>query len=101
MKSMFVKFLILVFAAASISITSITAADLSLNGNKNPGTGNITGDRNRDRIQQNDPNCVPKKDGSGKKHKKGKKKNGNKKKGTKKKGIGKKNGSGNKHGKGR
>jgi hypothetical protein len=97
MKSMFVKFLILVFAAASISVTSITAADLSLNGNKNPGTGNVTGDRKRDRIQQNDPNCVPKKDGSGQKHKngkhkKGKKKNGNKKKGTRKKGTGKKYG---------
>lgn len=97
MKSMFVKFLILVFAAASISVTGISAADLSINGDKDPKTGNVTGDRKRDRIQQNDPNCVPKKDGTGKKHKKGKK-NGKKKKGGKKKGIGKKNGTGNKRG---
>ena len=93
MKSMFVKFLVLVFAAASISTTYISAADLSLNGNKDPKSGNVTGDRKRDRIQQKDKNCVPKKDGTGKKNKK--------KKMNKKKGHGNKKGNGSKSGKGR
>ncbi|MEO8513821.1 MAG: hypothetical protein ABI543_09695 [Ignavibacteria bacterium] len=93
MKSMFVKFLILVFAAASISVTSISAADLSLNGNKDPKKGNVTGDRKRDRIQQKDKDCVPKKDGTGKKNKKNKM--------NKKKGNGNKKGNGSKSGKGK
>ncbi len=94
MKSIYVKFLILLFAAASISTTFVTASEMNLLGNGDPlkaCTG--TQDRQRDRLQQKDPNCVPKKDGTGKKNKKGtKKKKGNKKmnkKGGNKKGSGK------------
>lgn len=97
MKSTFMKFLVLLFAAASISTTYVTAAEMKFSGNGDPLKA-CTG--NQDRLQQKDPNCVPKKDGSGKKNKKGT----NKKKGSKKmnkKGIGNKKGSGNKKGKGR
>ena len=96
MKSLAIKLVVLLFAAASISTTLVTAAEMNLTGNRDPQSCNGTGDRKRDRLQQKDPNCVPKKDGSGKKNKKG-----NKKKINKKKGNGNKKGNGDKQGKGR
>lgn len=72
MKSTFLKLFVVLFAAASISTTLVTAAEMNLAGNGDPlkaCTG--TQDRKRDRLQQKDPNCVPKKDGTGKKNKKG------------------------------
>lgn len=90
MKTLGIKLVVLLFAAASISTTLVTAAEMNLTGNRDPQSCNGTGDRQRDRLQQKDPNCVPKKDGTGKKNKKGSKKKMNKKKGN-----------GNKQGKGR
>ncbi|HMQ79068.1 MAG TPA: hypothetical protein PKE39_10900 [Ignavibacteria bacterium] len=95
MKNLGIKLIALLFAATSISTTLVTAAEMNLAGNGDPlkaCTGNQ--DRKRDRLQQKDPNCVPKKDGTGKKNKKGNKNKKSQKKMNKK-------GNGNKQGKGR
>ncbi len=89
MKSTFLKLFVGLFAAASISTTYITAAEMNLAGNGDPlkactANRNRDRDRERDRLQQKDPNCVPKKDGTGKKNKKGTKNKKNQKKMNKK-----------------
>ena len=92
MKSIFVKFLVLLFAAASITTTYSAASELNLVGGKGPGSGQQSDDKNpgdKKRIQKRDKNCVPKKDGSGKKQKKVNKK------------MNKKSGKGNKRGNGK
>ena len=92
MKNIFVKFLVLLFAAASITTTYSAGSELNLAGGNGPGSGQQSDDKNpgdKKRIQKKDKNCVPKKDGSGKKQKKGSKK------------MNKKSGKGSKHGKGR
>ena len=94
MKNLGIKLIALLFAATSISTTLVTAAEMNLTGNRDPQSCNGTGDRKRDRLQQKDPNCVPKKDGTGKKNKKGNKNKKSQKKMNKK-------GNGNKQGKGR
>jgi len=93
MKSLAIKLVVLLFAAASISTTLVTAAEMNFTGNRDPQTNSGAGDRKRDRLQKKDPNCVPKKDGTGKKNKKGSKNKKSQKKMNKK-------GNGNK-GKGR
>lgn len=95
MKSIFVKFLVLLFAAASITTTYSAAPELNTAGGKGPGSSQQSDDKNpgdQKRIQKRDKNCVPKKDGSGKKQKKGKKKSN--KKSNKKSGKGSKRGNG-------
>ncbi|KXK48113.1 MAG: hypothetical protein UZ05_CHB002002110 [Chlorobi bacterium OLB5] len=85
MKSTFLKLFVGLFAAASISTTYITAAEMNLAGNGDPLKAcSGSQDRKRDRLQQKDPNCVPKKDGTGKKNKKGTKNKKNQKKMNKK-----------------
>lgn len=94
MKTIFVKFLVLLFAAASITTTYSAGTEPNPAGGKGPGSTQQSDDKNpgdQKRIQKRDKDCVPKKDGSGKKQKKGKKKSN--KKSNKK--------SGNKRGNGR
>ena len=84
MKSIFVKILVLLFAAASITTTYSAGSELNLAGGNGPGSGQQSDDKNpgdQKRIQKRDKNCVPKKDGTGKKNKKGNKKS-NKKSGN-------------------
>jgi hypothetical protein len=92
MKNIFVKFLVLLFAAASITTTYSAGSELNLAAGNGPGSEQQSGDKNpgdKKRIQKKDKNCVPKKDGSGKKQKKGNKKMNKKSRKGSKRGNGK------------
>ena len=96
MKNLTSKILILLFAAASISTTYITAADMSSTGNRNPQFCQFLKNRDRIRLQKKDGTCIQKKDGTGNKNKMNKKNQFNKKNK-----MNKKSGNGNRNGRGR